>query len=165
MDCTAARDRLFRKLDSNLTKAELEQLDSHLAECASCAREMRILMLPRRIAQIVPALEPSPYFYSRLKARIESEQQPVTMWQIVLGLSRQAIPLFAVITLALLSVFAYYQFQDLRAEVYWTYDRIFTSGEHPQRMVIADQSEITDESVLLAISEQEHRPAISPEKK
>ena len=165
MNCTVARDLLFKKLDANLTPAEVEQLDSHLAHCASCAQEMKLLMLPRRIAQFIPALQPSPYFYSRLRARIEREQQSVTIWQIVMGLSRMAIPVFAVITLALLSVFSYYQFQDLRAEVYWTYDRIFTSAEHPQRMVIADQSEITDESVLLAISEQDHRPAISPEKK
>lgn len=165
MDCTVVRNWLSRKLDAELTPSEREQLDSHLVQCASCARGMKLLMLPRRIARVIPILEPSPYFYSRLKARIESEEQSVTIWQIVLGLSRQAIPVFAVITLALLTVFAYYQFQDLRGEVYWAYDRIFTSGEHPQRMVIADQSEITDESVLLAISEQDHRPAISPEKK
>jgi len=164
MDCSVARNWLFRKLDAELTPSETQQLDSHLSQCASCAREMRLLMLPRRVAQVMPALELSPYFYSRLKARLKNEEQGVTIWQIILSLSREAIPIFAVITLALLSIFTYYQFRDLRAEVYWTYDRIFTS-DHPQRMVIADQSEITDESVLLAISEQDHRPAISPDRK
>lgn len=164
MDCTATRELLFRRLDDELPPSEREQLDSHLAQCESCAREMKLLMLPRRIASVIPVLQPSPYFYSRLKVRLKSEEQAVTIWQIVLGLSREAIPIFAVITLALLTTFAYYQFQDLRAEVYSAYDRIFTS-DRPQRMVIADQNEITDETVLLAISEQDHRPAISPEKK
>ncbi len=163
MDCTVTRGLLFRRLDDELTPFEREQLDSHIAKCESCAREMKLLLLPRRIAGVVPMLEPSPYFYSKLRARLESERQGVTIWQILLGLSREAIPIFAVITLGLLSVFAYYQFQDVRAEVYSAYDRIFTS-DRPQRMVIADQSEITDESVLLAISEQEHRPIASEKK-
>ncbi len=163
MDCTVTRDLLFRRLDDDLTPSERELLDSHLNKCESCAREMKLLMLPRRIARNIPTIEPAPYFYNKLRARLDSEQQTVTIWQIVLGLSRQAIPTFAVITLALLAVFGYYQFQELRAEVYTAYDRIFTS-DRPQRMFIADQNEITDESVLLAISEQERRPA-GPEKK
>jgi len=163
MDCTAARDRLFRKLDNELSPSESEELDSHLSECASCAWDMKLLTIPARIAQALPALEPSPYFYSRLKARIESEQQSVTLWQIMLGLSRQVVPALAVITLALLSIFAYYQFTEIRGEVYWAYDRIFTSGDRPTRMVIADPNEITDESVLLAISERDNPPSIGPQ--
>jgi hypothetical protein len=164
MDCTVTRDLLFRRVDDELTPSERDRLDSHLAKCESCTRELKLLMLPRRIARVIPGMEPSPYFYSKLRVRIDSERQPVTIWQILLGLSHRTIPTFAVITLALLTVFGYYQFQDIRAEVYTAYDRIFTSSDRPQRMFIADQNEITDESVLLAISEQEHRPA-GPEKK
>lgn len=164
MDCTVARDWLFRRMDAELSPSETEQLDSHLARCASCSRELKLLMFPQRIARSIPVLEPSPYFYRRLKARLETEDQAVTMWQVLLGLSRQAIPAFAVITLALLSAFAYVQFQELRADVFWAYDRIFTS-DRPQRMVIADQNEITDETVLLAISEQDLRTVIRPAKK
>ena len=163
MDCKATRNLLFRKLDNEISPSEDAQLSSHLAVCSSCAREMALLKLPGRIARAIPALEPSPYFYRKLKARIESEQQSVTLWQIMLGLSRQVVPALAVITLALLSIFAYYQFTEIRGEVYWAYDRIFTSGDRPTRMVIADPNEITDESVLLAISERDNPPSIGPQ--
>jgi predicted anti-sigma-YlaC factor YlaD len=161
MDCTVVRTWLFRKIDDELSAAEGKVLDSHLAQCSACTREFRILAIPRRIGQVIPALQPSPYFYRKLRARIENEAQGITIWQIILGLSRQVVPALAAITLALLSIFAYLQLRGPQTDVYQAYDRIFMSGDRPQRMVIADQGEITDESVLRAIAEQDtnHRPS------
>jgi predicted anti-sigma-YlaC factor YlaD len=161
MDCTVVRTWLFRKIDDELLSAESKLLDSHLAQCSACTREFRILAIPRRIGQAIPALQPSPYFYRRLRARIENEAQSITIWQIILGLSRQLVPALAAITLALLSIFAYLQLRVPQTEVYQAYDKIFMSGDRPHRMVIADQGEITDESVLRAIAEQDtnHRPS------
>jgi hypothetical protein len=88
-----------------------------------------------------------------LRARLE-EAQTVTIWQILFGLSRQVVPALAMLTLVLLSVFAYMQLQTSEVDVYQAYDRIFTT-DRPHRMVIADQGEITDESVLQAITEEE----------
>ena len=155
MHCTVVRTWLFRKIDDELSPAEDKLLDSHLAQCPACAREFRILAIPRRIGQMIPALQPGPYFYSKLRARIENESQSITIWQIMLGLSRQMVPALAAITLALLSIFAYLQLRGPRTEVYQAYDKIFMSGDRPHRMVIADQGEITDESVFLAIAEQD----------
>ncbi len=100
-------------------------------------------------------LEPSPFFYRKLRARLESESRSVTIWQIILGLSRQVVPALATITLALLSVLAYMQLRPATVDVYQAYDRIFMSGDRPHRMVIADQGEITDESVLRALAEDD----------
>jgi anti-sigma factor RsiW len=156
MDCSNARTWIFRRMDGNLPAEESAGLDAHIAVCASCARDLKLLLIPRRIAQALPVFKPSPFFYTRLRARIaESENQSVTIWQIILMLSRHMVPALAAITLALLSVFAYFQFTEPQADVYQAYDRIFMSGDRPQRMVIADQGEITDESVLRAIAEEE----------
>ncbi len=152
MDCTVARIWLFRKIDDELSSADSRMLESHLAQCPSCMREFRILSIPHRIGLAIPAFEPSPYFYRKLRARIEGEAQSITIWQILLGLSRQVIPALAAITLALVSIFAYFQFHHTNTDVYQAYDRIFVSGERPLRMV---QDEITNESVLRAIAEQE----------
>lgn len=159
MECSSAREWLFRRLDDELSSSELERLDAHLAQCPSCAREWRLLTWPQRLSRAIPALEPSPFFYSRLRARLQSEEQSVTLWQIILGLSRQIVPAMAAVTLVLLSFFAYLQVRDPRADVISAYDRIFTSSDRSQMLLNTDQSEITDESVLLAISEQERRPA------
>jgi predicted anti-sigma-YlaC factor YlaD len=152
MDCAEARIWFFRKIDNELSAEDNGLLDSHLAGCPACMREFRILEIPRRIGQAIPAFEPSPYFYRRLRARIESDSQNITVWQIVLGISRQVVPALAAVTLALLSVFAYLQIRGAEVDVYQAYDRMLFSGDRALNMV---QGEVTDESVLRAIAEQE----------
>jgi hypothetical protein len=154
MDCTRARGNIFRLLDRELGEGEERELRQHLAVCAACTRELRLLSLPRRLGQAIPALEPSPFFYQRLRANLESarEYQGVTIWQIVVGISRQIVPAFASVTLALVSIFIYLQLHGPAAE-YQTYDSIFLSGERPQSMVIAANGDLTDESVLSAMTE------------
>jgi hypothetical protein len=58
------------------------------------------------------------------------------------------------VTLALLAAFTYVQLRGPSPDVYQAYDMIFTT-DRPQRMVIADHDEITDESVIHSIAEQE----------
>jgi hypothetical protein len=155
MECTTARTWLFRSIDDELSAGERQELQRHLAQCVSCEFELNLLTVPRRIARMTPAFTPSPYFYSKLETRIGSESQGVTFWQIILGLSRHILPALAVLTLTLVSIFAYEQLKGPQVDVYQAYDDIFRSGDHPHRMVIADQVEITDESVLHALAEEE----------
>jgi hypothetical protein len=164
MECSTARSWLFRSLDDELSAAEEEGLSLHLAGCPACAREKKLLGIPRRIGRALPILQPSPYFYARLKARLEKEDQSITIWQIILGLSRHLVPALAAVTLALLSVFVYFQIQGPEVDVSQAYDQIFF-GDRPERMVIADQGEITDESVLRAIAEEEatRHPPVQPD--
>jgi hypothetical protein len=162
MNCSAARDLLFHKIDNELSEPEKTELDSHLVKCASCSREYGITSLPSRIAKALPRIEPSPFFYRKLKMNLEGEAQQVAGWQVVLGLARQVIPALAGITLALLSVFIYFQLSGNEPDLYKAYDRVFISEEQPNRMLIYDQGDITDESVLSAIAEREsnHRRSI-----
>ena len=162
MDCTVARIWLFRKIDDELSSGESKLLDSHLAQCSACMREFRMLALPQRIGRVIPAFEPSLYFYSRLRARIESEAQSITIWQIVLGLSRQIVPALAAITLALLSIFAYLQLEGAGLDVQ-AYDRVFLSGDRSLSIPADEQGEITDESVLRAIAEQDSNHRVGTE--
>ncbi len=163
MDCGIARTWLFRLMDEELSPAEREQLNSHLESCPSCTREWKLLTLPRRIGRAIPALEPPPFFYARLRARLERESQAVTIWQLVLGLSRQIVPALATVTLVIVSLFAYFEFRGPSPDLYQAYDSIFMSGDRPTRMVIAD--EVTDESVLHALAERPLSPSLSAPKK
>ena len=155
MDCSKAQSQLIKFLDHELAAMDEEHLQHHLAECAICAREMKLLALPRAISKAIPQLEPSPYFYQRLRTRIESESKSVNIWQIMVGISHRLVPAMAAITLALLLAFSYFQLSAPQADVVQAYDNIFMSSDRPQRMVIADHSEITDESVLQAIAEED----------
>ena len=75
MKCTAVRDFVFRKIDNELSESQTAEFDSHLAKCASCTREYRLLSLPSRIAKADPVPEPSPFFYQRLSAKLEGDAQ------------------------------------------------------------------------------------------
>ena len=163
MECGIARSWLFRLMDEELSPAERDQLQLHLGCCPSCTREWKILSLPRRIGKSIPALEPSPFFYGRLRARLEKESQSITIWQIILGLSRQIVPALATVTLVIVSLFAYFEFCGPRADFYQAYDSIFLSGDRPSRMVIAE--EITEESVLHALAEKPPTPSSSAPQK
>ncbi len=62
MECTVARIWLFRKLDEELSPSESELLEQHLAACDSCARQLKLLMIPRRLGRAIPVLEISYVF-------------------------------------------------------------------------------------------------------
>jgi hypothetical protein len=154
MKCTEMQTWLFRKMDGELTEPENSELDAHLSTCASCMRDYQLLVLPQRIAQAIPAVTPSPYFYGKVKTQIESETQTAAIWQIVFSLAHRFVPAMAAITLALLSVFAYFQIWGPDADVYKAYHRVFLTEDMPNQMFIADQEAITDENVLNAIAQR-----------
>jgi hypothetical protein len=153
MKCTTARSWLSRKIDGELSGSENMELDAHLAQCVSCNREYKLFTLPYQIAQIIPPITPSPYFYRSLRTRIDSELHRIAGWQTFLGLARPLIPTLAGITLALLSIFAYHQIRRPEAELYRAYDKAFIT-EDQARMIEAEQGDISYESILRAIAER-----------
>jgi predicted anti-sigma-YlaC factor YlaD len=155
MNCTIVKSWLFRKIDGELSDSENMELDAHLANCMSCNREYRLVTFPNRIAQIIPPPEPSPFFYQKLSAQIDGEIKKNALWQALWGLARPMVPTLAGITLALLSVFAYFQMHGHEVDLYKTYDRAFIFEDQPNQMLAADQGDITYESVLKTIAEQE----------
>jgi hypothetical protein len=157
MECTAIQNWLFRKIDGELSDRENEELIIHLAHCASCAREYNLLALTQRLALTIPAVEPSPYFSRKLSGRIANEANAGAFWQTIFSTERRIVPALASITLLLLSIFAYTQLYSPNPDLYTAYDRAFTAeDQQSNRMFIA--GDITDESVLSAIADQENNP-------
>jgi predicted anti-sigma-YlaC factor YlaD len=154
MECTAARDLISRKIDGELLDPENLEIDVHLAQCASCNREYGLLALPKKIARAIPQPTPSPYLYQKLRARIESETQSSAIWQTFYSLARRIVPSLAGITLALISVFAYLQISGSKVDLYTAYASAFIDEAQLQRIVVAQQDEITDESILSSIAER-----------
>jgi len=154
MDCTVIRKKLFLKIDGELSNLEGEEMDAHLAQCEACRREYRLLTFPRRLAGAVSVAEPSRFFMQGLKRRIESEAQSAAVWQFFLGLERKVVPVLTTITLALLSVFAYLQLRVSEADLCRAYEKVFAVEEQQDRVLVAAQGDITDESVLSAIAER-----------
>jgi hypothetical protein len=154
MRCTVVQGKLFRNIDGELSGPERTDLDAHLAACESCRREYQILKLPNRLVCGAPEVVPSLYFFSKLRARIDVETKDLRVWQVAFVAVRHLIPTLAAITLALLSVFVYLQLRGPATDPYRAYG-VFLSEEQPERIAVAEQGEITDESVLTAIAERQ----------
>jgi len=154
MKCAEVQNRLFRKIDGELSESENTLLDAHLAQCPSCTREYRLLALPHRIGEEVPPLTPSPFFYQKLRTRIEGECREMAGWQVIWKIARQMIPALAGITLALLTVLIYLQLQSPKNDP-GAYEGIFIAEDQPSQMLVTEQGDITDVSVLSAIAERE----------
>ena len=152
MQCKAAQTRLYRLMDNELSEAEREQLESHLAACPPCTREWKILSLPRRIGESIPVLEPSPHFCQNVRDHLDGERQNIRFWPMLLTLSRQIVPAMTILTLILVSVFVYTQFRQNEVDVYQAYEGIYVTGDQSERMVIEEQGELTDEALLRALA-------------
>jgi anti-sigma factor RsiW len=153
MDCKEARHNIFLLIDGELPDEEAGALNRHAADCPACAKSLRILMIPRRIGRILPVLEPSPFFYQRLRSRLVSESRQISFWQIVPVLSRRIVPLLAAITIALLSAFFYAQLTPVEADVHQAYEKIFLPADSPQQLLLTGQGEITDDVVMRALAD------------
>ena len=160
MDCKEVARNIFRLMDGELTDPEAELLRGHAEGCSACARKLRILMIPRRIGRILPVLEPSPFFYRRLRAQLAAESRQMGIWQIVPVLSRRIVPVLAAITIALLSVFFYTQLTPVEADVNQAYEKIFLPADSPQQLLVAEQGEITDEVVVRTLADES--PSAAP---
>jgi hypothetical protein len=76
MKCKQVREEIFELLSGTASPTAEE----HLRSCAECARELRAMRATLSLMDEWQAPEPSPYFASRLKARLRDEAaQPRTL--------------------------------------------------------------------------------------
>jgi hypothetical protein len=134
---------------------ENRELDSHLSQCARCTREFKLLMFPHQVVEATPSLEPSPFFYQILKARLESEIRRAAEWQPFWRLARQMIPALAAITIALLLVVAYHRVHGPADDLHRAYSSVFLSESLPHQMVFSESDAITNKIIFNTIAERE----------
>ena len=161
MDCKIARQKLFDRLDceidatanGSLPLACLPELEEHLACCAACRREYRLLSFPRIAAVVDPPLTAPAWFHQRLCRRIEEEVQDRAGRQTVWKLAYKMVPALAGITLMLAAIFVWQEARPSTAFLL-NYEYVFIEGDAAQRMIAGDQNDITYESVLAALAER-----------
>jgi anti-sigma factor RsiW len=74
MDCRSFRSKHVAFVDDFLPGEEVVAMQRHLAECERCATHDAKVRRSLLVFRNLPAVEPSPDFYARLSARIESER-------------------------------------------------------------------------------------------
>jgi len=96
MTCKEAREYMLDAAQENPAG-----LDEHLSGCASCAQELRSMRQTMALLDQWEAPEPSPYFDSRLRARLREAAAEPRSW---LGWLRKPAIAFALALLMVVSI-------------------------------------------------------------
>lgn len=74
MKCKTLHKKLIFFLEGDLSEKEAREIKLHLNECAGCAAFAEDMKKTLGIIQAEKSPEVNPFFYTRLKARMESEE-------------------------------------------------------------------------------------------
>jgi len=86
MECKRAKRKLSAYLDSELSDREMLEIEEHLKDCVSCMQEKKsILASLNLIDKSIPAIEPSPYFWTKLKHQILQREEKKSLKTRILG--------------------------------------------------------------------------------
>ena len=91
MRCKEAQKWILRSLDGALPAERKKDLDDHAGGCARCAKLRRDYGTILGRLRAGGNIEPLPYFWPRLDARIREEERQEP-WMVWLRWSRRAIP-------------------------------------------------------------------------
>jgi len=97
MICKEARECMLEAVEAK----PVEALDEHLNACASCAQELKSMRQTMALLDEWEAPEPSPYFDSRLRARLREAAAEPRSW---LGWLRKPAIAFALALLMVVSI-------------------------------------------------------------
>lgn len=100
MRCKKVERWIFGSFDQDLEEKKKSRLDNHLEKCLSCRQKLKDYQLIKKALQREEELEPSPYFWERLKPKLK-EKEKLEPWFVWKKWSLRAIP----VSLALLLVF------------------------------------------------------------
>lgn len=86
MKCSTLHKNIIFFLEGELPAKEMEQMQTHLATCPNCKAFAEDLKKTLGIITEEKSPRVNPFFYTRLKARMESEseKETVSFWQPVL---------------------------------------------------------------------------------
>jgi len=86
MKCKTLHKNLIFFLEGELPAKEMEAVKSHLCDCKECAAFAEEIKKTLEIIEKEKSPEVNPFFYTRLKAKLESQAEPkkISVWQPVL---------------------------------------------------------------------------------
>lgn len=97
MKCKDIQLKLISYLDGELPKKEAEAVQEHLAQCNECSA-LYVSVKEAWSAASVEKIPPQPFFYTRLKQRIENQQQnKLSLWSRVSQFALQPAMVYFVV--------------------------------------------------------------------
>ena len=102
MKCEEIKRKLSAFLDNELKEEDMRLIRDHLKECKMCAEELQAINSVWNFVEKAEGLEPSPYFWTRLSARIAQQEKEKTFrWNFLRRLISNPIPVAAAAALVL----------------------------------------------------------------
>ncbi len=80
MSCTKMESRILEYLDGRLKESERLDVEKHLASCAPCSVRVNEFRAVSGLLDELPAIEPSPEFDVRVRARVAAEPVKKSWW-------------------------------------------------------------------------------------
>jgi|SRR5690554_1830837 len=101
MNCKMLHKKLIFYVEEELPELEMQEVAIHLAHCERCAAFAEYLTKTLGIVQQEKTIYESPFFYTRLKVRMEQQQQAINKSIISLAWGKVLQPaLFSILLIA-----------------------------------------------------------------
>ncbi len=81
MQCEKVKEILPAYEGDELSQSEATEVRAHLNECRLCQREKHLLSATWEMLDVLPRIEPSPDFRTRLWEKIKNEKTKRIQWQ------------------------------------------------------------------------------------
>jgi predicted anti-sigma-YlaC factor YlaD len=79
MNCDKCQQKLIPYLEDSLKGTELQQMEQHLEECASCRGFAEYLKVTLSIIENSRVTQPDPFFYTRVKAKMDKQEESLSV--------------------------------------------------------------------------------------
>ena len=76
MDCKSIHKKLIFFIDGDLPDDEMKVVSKHLIHCQECNVFAESLRKTMEVVEVEKQYEPSTYFYTKLKAKLEKQLEP-----------------------------------------------------------------------------------------
>ncbi len=75
MKCKTIHKKLIFFLEGDLPEAEMQKIKAHITGCADCEAFVREMKKTLAVVQMETPAQVTPWFYTRLKARMEKQEE------------------------------------------------------------------------------------------
>jgi predicted anti-sigma-YlaC factor YlaD len=97
MDCNHIKNQLLLYLDNELEPAQQQAVQNHLANCLHCTEHLHQLTQFWGSPEVIESVEPSPWLWSRIAARLSAAKSRRDYFTEVCGwIFARAVPVAAV---------------------------------------------------------------------
>ncbi|MCJ7588721.1 MAG: zf-HC2 domain-containing protein [Candidatus Aminicenantes bacterium] len=157
MNCKRAENFLVRSFDGPLPSGQGDALRGHLEDCPACRQRNEEYDLIREAFRAFPPVQPRPFFWERLNAKLPTVESSPRAWPVFRKLGFKLVPAYLAVILALGAALV---FLGPPAEAELSQAEILLRGEDPltETTGVLDETRAEDKNMMILFASLE-RPS------